>query len=177
MNIVHPTQVDSVNNQSNIELTMVVPQDETAVISNDSPNKLFSFGTAVNYELKALPKPNTQLTGKTPHPPKRNPINIAYNIAMQETAGHNAMLYVLILSEAEREAIQLQHPSLQFNAHQDGLIRMQITYLLIIVKVDIRTLTRLFRTIHVIQNYFYYPFLFLQSHLKSIMVIQNYFYA
>ena len=109
---VNPFQSAVLNNHNNItthenfaELTAIVPQDVTATIPMDSPYKSFLFNTAVNYDLKTLQC--VQMGKESLLPPERRPVNIDCNI-MHESLGHDATLYTLILSEADRESIQLQ---------------------------------------------------------------------
>ena len=108
---VHPSQGATMRNEqnsimlTNTELTAIVPQDVTAAIPTDSPSKLIMFNTAVNYDLKTLKC--VQMDKESWLPPKRHPINVDCNM-MHESLGHNATLYTLVLSEADREAIQLE---------------------------------------------------------------------
>ena len=87
------------------ELSTIVPQEVTAEIPMDSPTKLLSFNTSMNYNLKKLQC--VQMAKESLLPPNRCPINVDC-IMMRESLGHNATSYTVVLSEANREAIQLQ---------------------------------------------------------------------
>ena len=109
----HPFQPAVLNNQNNFtthenfaELTTIVPQDVTSEIPIDPPTKLLSFNTSMSYNLKTLQC--VRMAKENPLPPDRCPINFDCNM-MCESLGHDATLYTLVLSEANREAIQLQN--------------------------------------------------------------------